>query len=98
MGRMMQDRTEETGKPVLKRKLRLAGMRRRWIVSSVFPVITILLLIAALATVILVANYYSNARSALENKARARRELFQHLCDGQLQRVLPQRGALRHGF
>ena len=68
---MMQDRTEETGKPVLKRKLRLAGMRRRWIVSSVFPVITILLLIAALATVILVANYYSNARSALENKARA---------------------------
>ena len=67
----MQDRTEETGKPVLKRKLRLAGMRRRWIVSSVFPVITILLLIAALATVILVANYYSNARSALENKARA---------------------------
>ena len=68
---MMQDKTEETGKPVLKRKLRLAGMRRRWIVSSVFPVITILLLIAALATVILVANYYSNARSALENKARA---------------------------
>ena len=46
-------------------------MRRRWIMGSVLPVIVILLLIAALTSVILVTNFYSNARSALESKARS---------------------------
>ena len=49
----------------------MMGMRRRWIITSVFPVITILMLIAALSSVFLVASYYSNARFALENKVRA---------------------------
>ena len=49
----------------------LVGMRRRWIMGSVLPVIVILLLIAALTSVILVTNFYSNARSALESKARS---------------------------
>ena len=67
----MLDKVEDTGKHTPKRKRRVIGMRRRWIMGSVFPVITILLLIAALTSVILVASYYGNARTALETKARA---------------------------
>ena len=68
---MMQERFEEAGKSAPRRKRRVVGMRRRWIMGSVFPVIIILLFIAAMTSVILMANYYSNARSALESKARA---------------------------
>lgn len=68
----MQDRSAgDTAKVSRGRKRRMMGMRRRWIITSVFPVITILMLIAALSSVFLVASYYSNARFALENKVRA---------------------------
>ena len=68
----MQDRSAgDTAKVSHGRKRRMMGMRRRWIITSVFPVITILMLIAALSSVFLVASYYSNARFALENKVRA---------------------------
>ena len=67
----MLDKVEDTGKHTPKRKRRVIGMRRRWIMGSVFPVITILLLIAALTSVILVASYYGNARTVLETKARS---------------------------
>ena len=72
----MLDKVEDTGKHTPKRKRRVIGMRRRWIMGSVFPVITILLLIAALTSVILVASYYGNARTALETKARAGESYF----------------------
>ncbi len=68
---MLDRSAEEAPRTIPGRKRRMMGMRRRWIMTSVFPVIIILLLIAALTSVILVANYYSSARSALENKARA---------------------------
>ena len=68
----MQDRSAgDTAKVSHGRNRRMMGMRRRWIITSVFPVITILMLIAALSSVFLVASYYSNARFALENKVRA---------------------------
>ena len=67
----MLDKREEATRAAPKRKRRLVGMRRRWIMGSVLPVIVILLLIAALTSVILVTNFYSNARSALESKARS---------------------------
>ena len=68
----MQDRSAgDTAKVSHGRKRRMMSMRRRWIITSVFPVITILMLIAALSSVFLVASYYSNARFALENKVRA---------------------------
>lgn len=67
----MLDKAEEASRSAPKRKRRLVGMRRRWIMGSVLPVIVILLLIAALTSVILVTNFYSNARSALESKARS---------------------------
>ena len=49
-----------------KQPKRAIGLRRRWIISSILPVITILVLIAALVSIALGSNYYSNARSALE--------------------------------
>ena len=55
---------------------RVIGLRRRWIVSSILPVITILVLIAALVSIALGSNYYANARSALEAKATAGTEYF----------------------
>lgn len=68
----MQDRSAgDTAKVSHGRRRRMMDMRRRWIITSVFPVITILMLIAALSSVFLVASYYSNARFALENKVRA---------------------------
>lgn len=45
------------------------GLRRRWLVSSILPVITILVLMAALVSVGLSSSYYSSAQSALEAKA-----------------------------
>ena len=45
----MQDRSAgDTAKVSHGRKRRMMGMRRRWIITSVFPVITILMLIATL--------------------------------------------------
>ena len=55
---------------------RTVGLRRRWLISSILPVITILVLIAALVSIALAGNYYSNARSALEAKANAGTEYF----------------------
>ena len=55
---------------------RAIGLRRRWIVSSILPVITIMVLIAAMVSIALGSNYYANARSALEAKATAGTEYF----------------------
>ena len=63
--------TEQTPQP-----RRTIGLRRRWIISSILPVITILMLIAALVSIALGSNYYANARSALEAKATAGTEYF----------------------
>ena len=55
---------------------RTPGLRRRWMISSLLPVITILVLISALVSIGLASAYYSNARSALEAKAAAGAEYF----------------------
>ena len=65
--------TKKTAQPQPRRAI---GLRRRWIVSSILPVITILVLIAALVSIALGSNYYANARSALEAKATAGTEYF----------------------
>ena len=65
--------TKETAQPQPRRAI---GLRRRWIVSSILPVITILVLIAALVSIALGSNYYANARSALEAKATAGTDYF----------------------
>ena len=69
--------TKLTGLPEQTAQPRRAiGLRRRWIVSSILPVITILVLIAALVSIALGSNYYANASSALEAKATASTEYF----------------------
>ena len=55
---------------------RTSGLRRRWMISSLLPVITILVLISALVSIGLGSAYYSNARSTLEAKAAAGAEYF----------------------
>ena len=65
--------TKKTAQPQPRRPI---GLRRRWIVSSILPVITILVLIAALVSIALGSNYYANARSALEAKATAGTDYF----------------------
>ena len=65
--------TKKTAQPQPRRA---NGLRRRWIVSSILPVITILVLIAALVSIALGSNYYANARSALEAKATAGTDYF----------------------
>ena len=59
-----------------KQSKRTLGLRRRWMTSSLLPVITILVLISALVSIGLGSAYYSNARSALEAKAAAGAEYF----------------------
>lgn len=59
-----------------KQSKRTSGLRRRWMTSSLLPVITILVLISALVSIGLGSAYYSNARSALEAKAAAGAEYF----------------------
>ncbi len=65
--------TKKTAQPQPRRAI---GLRRRWIVSSILPVITILVLIAPLVSIALGSNYYANARSALEAKATAGTDYF----------------------
>ena len=65
--------TKKTAQPQPRRAI---GLRRRWIVSSILPVITIMVLIAALVSIALGSNYYANARSALEAKATAGTDYF----------------------
>ena len=65
--------TKKTAQPQPRQAI---GLRRRWIVSSILPVITILVLIAALVSIALGSNYYANARSALEAKATAGTDYF----------------------
>ena len=64
---MGQERTETA----LRSKLRIRGMRQRWIIGSVVPVALILLMIAVFSAAMLTSSYYSNAQSVLENKARS---------------------------
>ena len=59
-----------------KQSKRTLGLRRRWMTSSLLPVITILVLISALVSIGLGSAYYSNARSALEAKVAAGAEYF----------------------
>ena len=53
-----------------------SGLRRRWLVNSIVPVIVLLLLISALVSVAFADNYYSGAKSALEAKVTAGAEYF----------------------
>ncbi|MBE6990732.1 MAG: HAMP domain-containing histidine kinase [Ruminococcaceae bacterium] len=52
------------------------GLRRRWLLNSVGPVLLIILLITILAGVAVNTTYYGTARSSLEAKAKASADYF----------------------
>ena len=57
-------------------KRKNGGLRRRWLVNSIVPVIVLLFLISALVSIAFANNYYSGAQSSLEAKANAGAEYF----------------------
>ena len=60
----------------MKQRLRIRGLRKRWLLNSVGPVIAILMLIAVLVEVGFTSMYYSSARATLEAKASAGADYF----------------------
>ena len=60
----------------MKDRLKLRGLRQRWIVSSVAPVILLLILIATAVSSGIVSNYYTSAQSVLTAKATAGADYF----------------------
>ncbi len=52
------------------------GLRRRWLINTVMPVIVLMCMIAALVSVAFANNYYANARATLESKANTGAEYF----------------------
>ena len=60
----------------MKERLRIQGLRKRWILNSVGPVVLILVLAAILASATVANNYYGSARSTLEAKAKAGADYF----------------------
>lgn len=59
-----------------KQGLRIRGLRQRWMISSIGPIILILIMVAVLAAVSVVSNYYNSARSTLMAKAKAGADYF----------------------
>ena len=60
----------------MKQRLRIRGLRKRWILSSVGPVIAVLMTAAIFGAVGITSLYYSSARLTLETKASAGAEYF----------------------
>ena len=52
------------------------GLRKRWLLNSVGPLILVLLLLAAMAVGVVDSTYYGSARSSLEAKAKAGADYF----------------------
>ncbi|MBQ9393417.1 MAG: sensor histidine kinase, partial [Oscillospiraceae bacterium] len=59
-----------------KRRPIVRGLRKRWLLNSLGPVITIMVLLAAVAAGAVDNNYYGGARSSLEAKAKAGADYF----------------------
>ena len=51
--------------------LQIRGLRKRWLINSIGPVIVILALVAVLGALGLTSVYYTSALSSLEAKAKA---------------------------
>lgn len=60
----------------MKNRLRVRGLRQRWMISSVAPVILLLILISCAVSAGIVSNYYGSAQSTLEAKAKAGADYF----------------------
>ena len=59
-----------------KRSLRIRGLRQRWLVSAVLPVVLLVMLAVAVFTIASAQYYYSSMRSGLEARARIAADTF----------------------
>lgn len=60
----------------VKQRLKLRGLRQRWMISSVAPIILLLVLISGAVSAGIVGNYYQSAQSTLETTAKAGADYF----------------------
>ena len=60
----------------MKKRLRMRGLRKRWLLSSVGPVIAIMLLAAVFGSVGITSVYYNSAVASLKAKATAGADYF----------------------
>ena len=60
----------------MKQRLRIQGLRKRWLINSVGPVMGVLLLIALLVVMGISSMYYSSAQNTLVTKATAGADYF----------------------
>ena len=60
----------------LRRALRIRGLRQRWLVSAVLPIVLLVMLMVAVFTIASAQYYYSSMRAGLENRARIAAETF----------------------
>lgn len=59
-----------------KQGLKIRGLRQRWMISSIGPIILILIMVAVLTAVSVISSYYNSTRSALIAKAKAGADYF----------------------
>ena len=59
-----------------KKKIRIRGLRKRWIINAIGPILVVALLGVAVFSVSIANYYYSGMRSGLEAKAREATEAF----------------------
>ena len=60
----------------IRNTLRIRGLRQRWLVSAVLPVVLLLMAAVAIFTVASAQYYYSNMISGLEARARVAADAF----------------------
>ena len=56
--------------------LRIRGLRKRWIFSSVGPILLILVLVSVILALSLASGYYNSARTTLKTKASVGADYF----------------------
>ncbi len=60
----------------IRRALRIRGLRQRWLVSAVLPIVLLVMLAVAAFTIASAQYYYNGMRSGLEARARVAAETF----------------------
>ena len=60
----------------IRRNLRIRGIRQRWLVSAVLPVVLLVMVAVAVFTIVSARYYYNSMRSGLEARARIAADTF----------------------
>ena len=64
-----------------KRGLRIRGLRQRWLVNAVLPIVLVVIAIVTVYTLGVRRTYYSAMRSGLETRARVAADNFSSSCE-----------------